>query len=45
MEDFKSMYSKLIVKVSEAINLLIEAQKEAEEIYISMGNELIIENN
>ena len=34
MPDYKEMYLKLFNKVTDAIEILKEAQKETEEIYI-----------
>ena len=35
MPDYKQMYLKLLDNVEKAINLLIDAQKSCEEIYIA----------
>ena len=35
MPDYKEMYLKLFRAAEEAINILIAAQKECEEMYIS----------
>lgn len=40
MENYRSMDYKLSAKVADAVNLLIEAQKEAEEAYMSISSEL-----
>lgn len=37
MPDYKEMYFKLFRASEEAINLLIAAQQECEEMYISAG--------
>ena len=34
MPDYKTMYKRLFVAVTEAIDILQKAQQEAEEIYI-----------
>lgn len=40
MPDYKEMYLKMMRASEQAINLLIEAQKECEELYInSPGSE------
>ena len=38
MPDYKQMYLELLDGVEKAINLLIETQKECEEIYIDTDN-------
>ena len=38
MADYKTMYLKLVGSVSDAVHILINAQLEAEEIYIKAGN-------
>ena len=38
MADYKTMYSKLVGSVSDAVHILIQGQLEAEEIYIKAGN-------
>lgn len=35
MPDYKEMYLKLFRAVEEAINILVAAQRECEEIYLS----------
>ena len=35
MPDYKTMYFKLAAKVADAVELLIDAQKQGEESYIS----------
>lgn len=43
MPDYKEMYFKMFRAAEQAINLLIEAQQECEEMYISDDEpELII---
>ncbi len=37
MENYKEMYLKLFRATEKAINCLIDAQRECEEIYISAG--------
>lgn len=39
MEDYKSMYFKLVAKVVDAAELLIQAQKEGEEEYLHIQPE------
>lgn len=39
MPDYKEMYLKLFRASEEAVNLLIAAQRECEEIYVSEENE------
>ncbi|MDO4982459.1 MAG: hypothetical protein Q4E35_02760 [Eubacteriales bacterium] len=34
--DYKEMYFKMVRASEDAINILIEAQRECEELYISM---------
>lgn len=35
MPDYQAMYTKLLMATEAAINILIDAQRECEEIYIS----------
>lgn len=35
MPDYKEMYRKMVVASEAAINILIEAQRECEELYIN----------
>lgn len=35
MPDYQAMYTKLLIATEAAINILIDAQRECEEIYIS----------
>lgn len=37
MPDYKEMYLKMFRANEAAVNLLIEAQRECEELYISSG--------
>lgn len=39
MSDYKSMYFKLFNKITDAVEILTQAQKEAEEMYISEGGD------
>ncbi len=39
MADYKDMYLKLFRATEEAINILVEAQKECEEMFIKDGGE------
>ncbi len=39
MADYKDMYFKLFRATEEAINILIKAQKECEELYIEGTND------
>jgi hypothetical protein len=39
MPDYKTMYFELFNKVTDAIEVLKKAQQDAEERYISDGNE------
>lgn len=38
MTDYKEMYLTLMNAVEDAINILVEAQRKCEEIYISSEN-------
>ena len=40
MEDYKSMYLSLFNAVTDAINILIDAQREVENIYIESCDEI-----
>ena len=37
MEDYQKMYYKMVQATESAINLLIAAQQECEELYVSAG--------
>ncbi|MDR1630198.1 MAG: hypothetical protein LBS36_08320 [Oscillospiraceae bacterium] len=39
MADYKEMYKKMFVSVSQAIELLQKAQQEAEELYLKTAAE------
>lgn len=38
MSDYKEMYFKLAGKVADAVELLVTAQQEAEEVYINASD-------
>lgn len=39
MPDYKNMYLKLFNRVTDAVEMLMQAQKEVEEMYISGEDE------
>ena len=39
MPDYKEMYLKMVRTTEEAINLLIKAQQECEELYLSASDD------
>ena len=39
MHDYKEMYFKLMARVADAIDILVEIQRECEETYISGDDE------
>ena len=39
MENYKEMYLKIMRATEKAINILIEAQRECEELYLQAGDE------
>lgn len=41
MPDYKNMYLEMVDAAEKAINILIEAQRNAEEIYISADESYI----
>lgn len=38
MPDYKEMYMKMVRATESAINLLVQAQRECEELYISSSD-------
>ena len=44
MPNYKEMYLKMVRASEKAINILIEAQQECEEMYVSEPELTVIEN-